>query len=68
MSRASVKEILQNIDALGDADRAKLERELARRFEREWRSEVEVARKTARSRGIDQATIDRVIERRRYRK
>jgi hypothetical protein len=66
MSRAAVRDILNKIDALDDEDRLKLERELARRLEKEWGKEVGKARKIARRRGINQATIDRVIERRRY--
>jgi hypothetical protein len=66
MSRSSVKEILHEIDALGERDRLQLERELSRRLERQWSVEVRKARKAAKTRGINQSTIDRVIERRRY--
>ena len=64
---AALKEILQDIEALGDEDRLKLEKALARRLEKQWTSETLKARKTARRRKIDQAAIDRAIERRRYR-
>jgi hypothetical protein len=66
MSRASVKEILHEIDSLGERDRLALERELARRLERQWADAATKARKTARRLRIAQPTIDRVIERRRY--
>jgi len=62
----SVEEILLEIEALGEEDRLKLERELARRLEDEWKREASAARATAQSRGIDQAAIDQAIERRRY--
>ena len=66
MSRASVKEILHEIDSLGERDRLELEKELARRVERQWAIEAGKAQKSARRRRIGQSTIDRVIERRRY--
>jgi hypothetical protein len=62
----SVKEILREIDSLDDDDRLKLQRELARRLERQYADEAAKARKTARRRRISQSTIDRAIERRRY--
>lgn len=34
--------------------------------EAEWRREAEEARKVARARGIDQAAIDRAVEKARY--
>lgn len=66
MSVASVQQILQAIDQLSESDRALLERRLAERAEDEWRLEAETARTQAAARGIDQATIDDAIQRRRY--
>ena len=66
MSRTLVKAILQDIEALGDADRLALERALARRVEGEWKAAAGKARRVARRRKIDQGKIDRAIERRRY--
>jgi hypothetical protein len=66
MSRAAVTDILQRIEKLDEKDRLKLEREMARRLEKEWKKETAKARKIARSRGITQAVIDEMIERRRY--
>lgn len=66
MSSASIKEILHDIDTLAAKDRIKLERELARRRERDWAEEAVKARKMARRRGVSQRTIDRAVERRRY--
>ena len=63
MSRAAVKEILQKIDALPQKDRQQLERELAARNETEWTRLARQARVQARRRGIDQAAIDRAVER-----
>jgi hypothetical protein len=61
-----VKEILREIDSLGQKERAQLEREMARRLERQWITETLQARTTARRRKIDQTTIDKAIQRRRY--
>jgi hypothetical protein len=66
MSRAAVKEILQQIDSLPQKDRQHLERELAIRTEAEWTRHARKARAQARRRGIDQAAIDRAVERTRY--
>jgi hypothetical protein len=66
MSRAAVNEILQQIEKLDERDRLALEREMARRLEKQWTKETAKARKIAKSRGITQAVIDEMIERRRY--
>lgn len=66
MSRAAVREILREIESLGNKDRLELDRELTRRLESEWKEQAAEARKTARRRKINQAAIDRTIERRRY--
>jgi hypothetical protein len=66
MSRATVDEILHRIDTLPKKDREQLERELAARSEAEWTRLARQARATARRRGIDQAAIDRAVERARY--
>jgi len=66
MSRAAVNEILQKIEGLDEKDRLVLEREMAKRLEKEWSKETAKARKIAKSRGITQAVIDQIIERRRY--
>jgi len=66
MSAASVKLILRNIEALGDEDRLALERALAKKLQSQWKRETVSARKTARRRGVTQATIDRAVEHRRY--
>jgi len=62
----TVKELLQEIESLDDGERLQLERALARRLEKQWAGEVAAARKAARRGKIDQAVIDRTIERRRY--
>jgi hypothetical protein len=66
MSRAVVKDILQQIDALKQKDRAALERALDARIQREWKTLTKQARAKARARGITQATIDRAVEQLRY--
>jgi len=66
MPRTTVKELLHQIEALDDKDRMKLDLALAKSLEKEWAKEAPKLRKWARSRGITQDVIDRVIERRRY--
>ena len=44
-------------------DRLLLEDQLAQQAETEWRREAEEARRLAREQGIDQAAIDRAVER-----
>ena len=66
MSRSAVIEILQQIDALPQRDRLRLEQELAARADREWKSLAREARAQARRGGIDQAKIDRAVEQTRY--
>ncbi len=66
MPKASVQEILREIEALPEDDRLALEQELTRRLDDEWGEEAGQARQEARRRGVDQAAIDRAIDRRRY--
>lgn len=66
MLKPLLKEILAEIENLEPTDRLLLDRELARRAEKQWKSESTKARKGARRRKIDQPLIDRLIERRRY--
>jgi len=65
MSEA-VLDILHRIEQLPDEDRLLLEEHLAVAAEAEWRREAEEARKVAREKGIDQAAIDRAVEKARY--
>ena len=62
MSAATVEQILQQIDSLGDDERQVLEERLAARFEAEWQCAARDARRIARERGLDQAAIDRAVE------
>jgi hypothetical protein len=66
MSRATVEDILQRIDALPRADRERLENALAARAEEEWRRATKLARAQARRRKITQSTIDRALDSVRY--
>ena len=65
MSEA-VHEILDRIQRLADEDRLLLEDCLAQQAETEWKGEAEEARRLARQKGIDQAAIDRAVEKVRY--
>ena len=67
MSQTTVGHIIELIDKLSDVDYELLGQQFAERDEAAWRREAEQARREARGRGIDQATIDEVIHRRRYR-
>jgi hypothetical protein len=66
MPRASLDDILREIEALSDEERLALDRQLANRLEQQWQRESALAREEARRRGIDQAAIDLAVERRRY--
>ena len=61
MSRAAVEDILDRIKQLPDDDRRLFDELLARQEDREWREEAGKARKIAKSRGIDQAAVDRAV-------
>ena len=64
--RATVPQILRQIDRLSEPDRLRLEKTLAQRVEAEWLREARRARRLAAKRGIDQAAIDRAVEDVRY--
>lgn len=66
MSQTDIQQIIQMIDQLSEGDRELLEQRLAQRAEAEWREEAEEARRQAKASGIDQATIDEAIRKRRY--
>ena len=65
MSKAAL-EIFEQIQHLPTADRLELEELLAQQAEAEWQREAEEARRDARRMGIDQAAIDRAVEKARY--
>ena len=62
----AVHKILDRIDHLPPAERLELEGLLAQQAEAEWQSEAEVARRFARQKGIDQAAIDRAVDKVRH--
>jgi hypothetical protein len=65
MSEA-VQEILKRIHELPEEDRLALEERLAEEAEIEWKRAAEEARQLARQKGIDQAAIDRAVDKVRY--
>jgi hypothetical protein len=65
MSEA-VLDILHRIELLPEPDRLLLQEHLARAAEAEWQNEADNARQVAREKGIDQAAIDRAVEKVRY--
>ena len=66
MPRASVEDVLREIESLSEEDRLALDERLAERLREEWERQAQAARDEAQRRGIDQTAIDRTIERRRY--
>jgi hypothetical protein len=62
----AVREILERIQHLPATDRLELQDVLAQQAEGEWQREAEEARRLARQKGIDQAAIDRAVEKVRY--
>jgi pimeloyl-CoA synthetase len=62
----AVQDILERIQRLPAEDRLVLEDLLAQQEEAEWQREAEIARRLARQKGIDQAVIDRAVEKVRY--
>ena len=61
MSEAAVRDILQQIERLSAEERLDLSVRLAERQEDEWKAEADLARRSARERGITQATIDQAL-------
>lgn len=66
MSQTAVQEILHRIEQLTEEERLLLEERLTELAEAEWKREAEEARRIAKNRGLDQATIDEAIRDRRY--
>lgn len=62
MSTATVEQILQQIDELGEPDRQELEAKLIARQDAEWQRLAQQAREVARTRGIGQREIDQAVE------
>ncbi len=63
---SAVHEILQRIQHLPAAERLELDDVLDQQAEAEWQREAAEARRLARAQGIDQAAIDRAVEKVRY--
>jgi len=63
----AVHDILDRIQRLPAEERLLLEDYLAQQAEAEWQREAGEARRLARQKGIDQAAIDRAVEKVRYR-
>ena len=63
MSASAVQDIIERIQRLPETDRLLLEQRLAEMAETEWRRAAGEARETALFRGVDEATIDRAINR-----
>jgi hypothetical protein len=63
---AEIDAILRQIEYLDDAERLILEQRFQEMLEADWTREVEIARAEAQKSGVDQRTIDDVVERLRY--
>jgi hypothetical protein len=66
MSQTTLDHIVEEIKLLSFDDRVALERRLDEIAEADFREEARKAGEEARRRGIDQAAIDRAIEKLRY--
>jgi len=66
MGESTVQEILERIDQLSHEERELLEERLAEREAAAWEQTVSEARRTARTKGLDEAAIDRAIDEVRY--
>ena len=66
MSHRKVDSVLKAIESLSDEERDVLDARLAELDEAKWQQEASQVRTAARERGIDQAQIDKTIERLRY--
>lgn len=62
----AVREILDRIMRLPDADRMELSLQLARQDEQEWTELLREARQAAKQRGLDDQAITRAVESLRY--
>ncbi len=66
MSEIAVHELVDQVKRLSEDERLLFDELVAQLEEKEWAREAETARRLARDRGIDQATIDRAVARVRY--
>jgi len=66
MNESAVDHIWQQIQLLGEEEQLRLHERLAAVAEEQWRREAAAARRIARDKGIDQAAIDRAVEKVRY--
>ena len=62
----AIQDILQRIQQLPEEDRLLLDEQLAQLAEAEWQREAEEARRVAWQQCIDQAALDRAVEKVRY--
>jgi len=66
MNESAVDYIWQQIQSLGAEEQLLLHERMAAVAEEQWRREASAARRIARDKGIDQAAIDRAVEKVRY--
>jgi len=66
MNESAIDHIWQQIQALGEEEQLRLHERLAAVAEEQWRNEASAARRIAKDKGIDQATIDRAVDKVRY--
>ena len=66
MNESAIDDIWQQIQALGEEEQLTLHERLAAVADEQWRKEAAAARRIAREKGIDQAAIDRAVEKVRY--
>ena len=66
MNESAIDDIWQQIQSLGEEEQLALHERLAAVADEQWRKEAAAARRIAREKGIDQAAIDRAVEKVRY--
>ncbi|NIO41934.1 MAG: hypothetical protein GTO41_18240 [Burkholderiales bacterium] len=66
MNESAIDHIWQQIQALGEEEQLRLQERMASVAEEQWRTEASTARRIARDKGIDQAAIDRAVDKVRY--
>jgi len=66
MNESAIDHILQQIQLLGEDEQLRLHERLTAIADERWREEAASARRIALAKGIDQAAIDRAVDKVRY--
>ena len=66
MNELAIDQIWRQIQLLGEDEQLRLHERLAAAADERWREEAASARQIAQAKGIDQAAIDRAVDKVRY--